>query len=102
MRTAPSPAAHALMLHGVLAAWHLALFSALASSGLVPIALPPLPPLPPGDLGLLPRSAGAAVGLVAVALFGAAAAGAVAGAAQEAAAPPAEAGAEEAQGADLQ
>ena len=65
---------------------HLAAFSALEL--LVPQALPPLPPLADG-LGLFPRSAGAGVGLAALALFGAAAAGVAASALGDGEAPPA-------------
>ena len=74
---APSPAAHAVALHATIGAWHLAAFSAVGL--LAPRALPPLPPLTEG-LGLVPHSAGAAVGLAALALFGAAAAGVAASA----------------------
>ena len=62
-------AARALIFHGALMAWHLALFSALSLA--VPKALAqPLPALPEG-FSLLPASAGAAFGLVCFGLFAA-------------------------------
>ena len=62
---------------------HLAAFSALEL--LVPQALPPLA----DGLGLFPRSAGAGVGLAALAVFGAAAASVAASALGDGEAPPA-------------
>ena len=79
--TAPSPLLHASLLHVTVATWHLALFSLLGR--LLPTALPLQPPLEAG-LSLLPTSAGSAVGLVGLSLFGAAAANLAAGLVTEA------------------
>ena len=69
-------ARRALIFHGALMAWHLALFSGL--SLVVPKALAqPLPALPDG-LSLMPVSAGAAFALVCFGLFTANTAGTIA------------------------
>ncbi len=66
--SAPSPVAHALLTHGTLAAWHLALFSSLRLAG-VPRAMAVLPALPSGGLTWLPATPSAAFGFVGIALF---------------------------------
>ena len=59
--------ARALLLHGTMMAWHLALFSSLALIDL-PTALEPLPAMPDG-LKLVPRTANAMFGLISFGLF---------------------------------
>lgn len=69
VEAAPTPWRRAALVHGALAAWHLALFAALALA--VPPALTePLPAVPSGP-SLLPASISAAAGLVCFCLFSA-------------------------------
>jgi hypothetical protein len=70
VESAPSPLAHAVLLHATLAAWHLAAFSCLAT--LAPQAMELRPALDEG-LSLLPSSLGAGAGLACFGLFTAAA-----------------------------
>jgi len=65
---APSPMAHALLMHGTLGVWHLAIFSLLRLAGM-PHALGVLPALPAGSLSGLPTTPSAGFGLACVGLF---------------------------------
>ena len=71
--SAPSPAAHTALLHATLAAWHCAVFAAVAT--IAPTAADLRPPLPSPPS--FPSDPGAFAGLLCVGLFGFAASGVV-------------------------